>query len=510
MKKHTKSAIVIGAGIGGLTAACYLAKAGLKVQVFEQQSTAGGKAQSLRINGYRFDTGPSVFTMEEVFRQIFHELGGSLQDLIEPVLPEPSFCYNWPDGSRMQSNAGEDALIAAAESLGTPAQEVQRYLKDCRRIYGITNRLFLWYSLHDLRTYLSKVFWLNLFRIGRIRALSSMHGANAGYFSDPRMQQFADRYATYNGSSPYLTPATMNIISYVENIQGAMSLKGGTYALVEALLELAANLGVVIHYNNPVSRILYNRRGRRREISGVELNTAAGPVTHPTSLVITNTDVQLSYEKLLQDNNAPELRKYLRQEPSSSVIVWYLGIRRNFSQLGLNNIFFSADYEKEFSEIFNAHTVPEDPSIYVNITSKIDSSDAPEGGENWFVLVNTAADSGQDWQDLSQKVYRHIVNRLSRELDCKLEDYIECAEVLTPADIFRKTGSRQGSIYGISSNNRTAAFARHPNRSRRYRGLYFSGGSVHPGGGMPMVALSGRIAAELALRDIGLKPVDSE
>ncbi|AFG38824.1 phytoene desaturase family protein [Spirochaeta africana] len=496
--------VVIGGGIGGLTAAAYAAHAGHSVTLFESQPGPGGKALSLQQAGYRFDTGPSVFTMQDVFATVFSELDQDFSSLLSPVPLDPGFCYWWPDGSTLRLSPGEEALLAGAEQLGIPRAQTAAYIASCRKIYHATHELFLWRSLHSLSTYRTRVFWRSLMQIGRIKALRSMHAVNARFFSDSRMQQFADRYATYNGSSPYRTPATMNIISYVENILGAMSLDGGTVQLPLALEKTARKLGVDLRYSSPVDEIMTVPHKRtwfglgrtRHRVTGVR----SGGRIYPADVVISNADVEPTYKYLLQDPAAPELKRYLNQEPSSSVIVWYLGIAARFSQLSVNNIFFSGDYHREFSQIFDGK-LPDDPTLYLNITSKVTPQDAPPYGENWFVLVNTPPDNGQDWDSLATRVYDHIIQRMSAELGQDITPLIEFAEPLTPRDIQTRTGSRQGSIYGIASNTRTAAFSRHPNRSRRYAGLYFCGGSVHPGGGMPMVVLSGRIAASLIAQD---------
>lgn len=495
MQKH---AIIIGSGIGGLTAASYLRQAGFSVDVYESQSACGGKAQSLTAKGYRFDTGPSVFTMQDEFSHIFSELGESIQEHLSLLPLDPMFSYWWQDGSRADISPGAAGLHALGKQLGIARQSIEAYIQSCEKIYRTTHTLFLRHSLHNPQTYLHRDFWRALPGLPAIQAMKTMHDLNAGFFTDPRMQQFADRYATYNGSSPYLTPATMNIISYVENIQGAMTLKGGTYALPKALEAIARKKGVRFHYNTPVDSILFESSGRRTSrVVGVmaEGNKRAADI------VVSNVDVETTYTKLLQAPDDPMLKKYLKHKPSSSVIVWYLGVGKQFSHLALNNIFFSRDYRTEFDQIFNRNQVPDDPTLYINITSKACPEDAPDYGENWFVLVNTPPHDGRNWEADAQLVYQRIIERMSRVLNCNIADYIEYAEVLTPLDIQTRTASRQGSIYGISSNTRTAAFARHPNRSKQYSGLYLCGGSTHPGGGMPMVSLSGRIAARLAIGD---------
>ncbi|MFW5800692.1 MAG: phytoene desaturase family protein [Spirochaeta sp.] len=503
-----KKAVVIGSGIGGLSCAAYLAHAGCRVQLFEAQTDPGGKARVIRAAGYRFDTGPSIFTMQHVFAAIFAELDAELNEYLHPIRLNPAFSYWWRDGTKMEVAPGAAGLLTAAEALGVPRMETASYIDSCRQIYDTTNELFLWHSLHDPPTFFSAAFRRSLRRIGNLRPFTTMHKLNARFFTDASMQQFADRYATYNGSSPFLAPATLNIISYIENVQGAMGLKGGMYSIVKAFEALAVKHGAEIRCGTPVQRI--EAAARRRSLlsnARQEKVTAvyAGDQRYAADIVVTNSDVERTYRHLLNDPAAPELRRYMQQEPSSSVVVWYLGVGRKFPQLGVNNIFFSDDYESEFAQIFAQSSVPADPTLYINITSKITPEDAPPHGENWFVLVNTPPDTGQDWDTIARQVYRLIIQRMSRQLKTDLEPLIEYAEVLTPRDLFTRTGSRQGSIYGISSNSRTAAFLRHANRSKRYRGLYFCGGSVHPGGGMPMVALSGRLAALLALRDAGIQ-----
>jgi phytoene dehydrogenase-like protein len=211
-------------------------------------------------------------------------------------------------------------------------------------------------------------------------------------------------------------------------------------------------------------------------------------------------DVSTLYEKLLDDTEAPLAQRYRRLAPSSSALVFYWGIDRSFNQLGLHNIFFSSDYKREFEQIHRFSQVPLEPTIYINITSKLTPTDAPLGQENWFVLVNEPCDDGRDWQAEFHETRMHIINRLSNILDVDLGTHVVAENSWTPRQIADETGSYRGSLYGISSNTKMAAFLRHPNFSRRYRGLYLCGGSVHPGGGMPLSVQSGMIAAELLLK----------
>lgn len=490
MKSSSSRVIVVGAGMGGLSAAIRLAAAGFKVTVFERQSLPGGKAGSEWIGDYRFDTGPSLLTMRYVFEDLFAEAGLQLDEYLQTVRL-PVICnYFWGDGTRLSAHGDPQAFAAEVESkTGEPAQSVLDYLTYAGRIHDVAAELFLWKSLHEVSTYTSGLFWRSIAKIGRIDSLRTMNQAHERFFADARVVQLFNRYATYNGSSPYKVPATLNIIPFVEYLHGGYAVKGGIFAISRALEAAARAVGVQINYDTPVERILYDDR---RTITGVR----AGGEDVAAEIVISNVDVSVTYPELLQDTAAHQLERYRRLEPSSSGLVFYWGIDRRFSELSVNNIFFSDDYPREFTTIFDDHRCPDDPTVYVNITSKESPQDAPDGGENWFVLVNAPYGDGQDWEAETARVRAAVVRRVSAALGTDVASLIREEGVMTPEEIERKTGSYRGALYGISSNSRTAAFARHPNRSRDYHGLYFCGGSAHPGGGMPLVVLSGKITAD--------------
>ena len=437
--------------------------------------------------------------MPYVIEQLFAEAGRTWTDYLT-VTELPVICnYFWKDGARLHAWADPERFAEEVEEkLGEPADHVRRYLDYCGRINDTASELFLWNSLHDRRTYLSSLFWKKLVHIGRIDPLRTMHRANERFFEDSRLVQLFDRYATYNGSSPYLTPATLNIIPYVEYVEGGYAVVGGIHAIPKALEKLAGELGVRIHYNTHVHRILHERSGRRQRVTGVEVDGRR----EEADVIVSNVDVSVTYPALLQNEEARELKRYRKLEPSSSGLVFYWGMKEQFPELTVNNIFFSGDYEREFSQIFDERVCPDDPTIYINITSKVTSEDAPKNGENWFILVNAPYVDGQDWEAETAKVRQAVVQRLTQSLGRDVEKLIATESVMTPVDIERKTMSYRGALYGISSNSRTAAFSRHPNRSPDYDGLYFCGGSAHPGGGMPLVMLSGKIAADLIRADI--------
>ncbi|MFO8079571.1 MAG: phytoene desaturase family protein, partial [Armatimonadota bacterium] len=333
-----------------------------------------------------------------------------------------------------------------------------------------------------------------LARLGDLDARRTMHEANASFFTDPRVRQLFDRRATYAGSSPYLAPATLNVIQHVDYAMGGFVVEGGVRSLARALVRLAEKRGVRLHLDTPVEGILTDSGG----VNGV----AVEGERLAFDAVVSNADVNVTYRDLLGDTRSRPARRYANLEPSSSAVVFYWGVRGSHPRLDVHNILFSADYRAEFEDLFVNHTCPRDPTIYIYLSCRYVPDDAPEGCENWFVMINAPHDRGQDWAAEVDRTRETLLRRLRERLGVDIEPRIEEEAVLDPPELQRRTASRHGSIYGISSNSQWAAFQRQRNRSRHHRGLYFCGGSAHPGGGMPLVMLSGKMAAEHVREDL--------
>ncbi|GAB3824855.1 hypothetical protein GCM10028895_33760 [Pontibacter rugosus] len=322
-----------------------------------------------------------------------------------------------------------------------PKQQVQEALAKSSRLYNGTADTFLQKSLHRLDTYLSKDVLKAIGCLSDLGLTTTMHQENARQFADPRFVQLLDRFATYNGSDPYQAPGTLNIIPHLEHNIGAFYPKGGIYAIAASLVKLAEELGVTFKYNEPVERILTSGG----KVTGVE--TGKGKYT--ADVVVSNMDVVPTYRRLLPGQPAPE--KTLEQPRSSSALIFYWGIKREFPQLHVHNIFFSQNYKAEFDHIFKYKTVSPDPTVYVNITSKAAPEDAPAGRENWFVMVNVPHNQGQDWQQLTAETRKALVQKLSQMLATDLEQEIEQEQVLDPLLIESRTSSFGGALYGSSS-----------------------------------------------------------
>jgi diapolycopene oxygenase len=483
----TKAAI-IGSGIGGIATAIRLALKGYEVTVLEANASFGGKMQQFDLQGYRFDAGPSLFTLPHLVDELFILAGRNPTDYFTYTRLDPITHYFWPDGSRLKAWADPEAFATeAAQQLGVPKQAVQDVLAKSARLYQGTADTFLHKSLHRLDTYLSPDVLKALSCLSDLGLTTTMHAANAQQFSDPRFVQLLDRFATYNGSDPYQAPGTLNLIPHLEHNIGAFYPRGGIYAIASSLVKLAEELGVEFRYNERVERII-TTKGRA---TGVQ----TAKCYYQADVVVSNMDVVPTYRRLLPDQPAPE--QTLQQPRSSSALIYYWGIKKQFPELHLHNIFFSQNYKEEFEHIFKYKSISPDPTVYVNITSKLEPADAPAGCENWFVMVNVPHHQGQDWQKLIDSTRTAVTNKLSHMLQTDLAPLVQCEQVLDPLLIEQQTSSYAGALYGSSSNNRMAAFLRHPNFSSKIKGLYFCGGSVHPGGGIPLCLLSARIVESL-------------
>ncbi|MEL6852913.1 MAG: 1-hydroxycarotenoid 3,4-desaturase CrtD, partial [Bacteroidota bacterium] len=376
---------------------------------------------------------------------------------------------------------------AIQEKTDDEAAQVEKFLQKSQELYGITSHVFLERSLHQLSTYLQKDTLKSMLKLHKLDAFRSMNRANKGYFSDPRVVQLFNRYATYNGSNPYVAPATLNIIAHLEHNLGAFFPKKGMYQISESLYELAVELGVSFHFGQKVDEITVSEKS----VTGIRI----GEIPIAADLVVSNADVVPTYRHLLASEKAPE--RTLTQPRSSSALIFYWGMEALFPELDLHNIFFSQDYSGEFETMWEEAGISDDPTVYLYISSKQVPDDAPAGKENWFVMINVPPQNGQNWDALVAQARKHIIAKLSRMLGRDIESLISSESVLDPRRIEAETSSYQGALYGNSSNNRFAAFLRHPNFSPRIKGLYFCGGSVHPGGGIPLCLLSARIVSDL-------------
>lgn len=484
-----QKAFIIGAGIAGIAAAIRLAVKGYAVDVFEANNYPGGKLTEFTQNGYRFDAGPSLFTMPQYVDELFKLAGKKPKDHFNYKKLDVVCQYFYEDGTQLTAYADADKFAEEiTDKTSESSASIKKHISNSRNIYNITNHVFLQRSLHQLKTFLKWDTVRSILRLPQIDAMRTMHKANKSFFKNERLVQLFDRYATYNGSNPYTAPATLNVIPHLEQHFGAYFPEGGMHSITTTLIDLATSLGVKFNYNSPVDELVLDGD----KVIGIKVN---GDLIK-SDLVISNMDVWFTYKKLLKAHPNLHPQKILQQERSSSALIFYWGIKKQFTKLDLHNIFFSADYKAEFEHIWKEQDIHHDPTVYLNISSKLKPDDAPESHENWFTMINVPANTGQDWDKLIADARKNIIAKLSRLLGEDISKLIATESILDPRSIESKTSSYQGSLYGTSSNSQFAAFLRHANKSSKIKGLYFCGGSVHPGGGIPLCLLSAKIVSE--------------
>nr|WP_213522475.1 1-hydroxycarotenoid 3,4-desaturase CrtD [Nonlabens sp.] len=484
-----KTAIVIGAGIGGLSTALRLHKQGFKVKVFEKNDYAGGKLHAIHQEGYRFDLGPSLFTMPHLVEELFNLFPNSSVSFSYKT-KQTACHYFWEDGTVFKASTDNQKFVkTAASTFSENKNTIATYLHNSRKKYQLTKSLFLEKSLHKVATYLSMDTLKALINAPFLGISNTLDEENQ-VFENPKLTQLFNRYATYNGSSPYQTPGIMSMIPHLELGLGTYYPNGGMHRISQSLFELAQEVGIEFHFRESVTQINHHKKKVTAVTTEID--------TYKTDLVVSNMDIYPTYKKLIRDVIAPE--KTLEQERSSSALIFYWGIDSSFPDLELHNILFSEDYAAEFEHIFQHKTLSEDPTVYINITSKESPEDAPKGHENWFVMINAPGDYGQDWEQLVAQSKERIVAKIKKCLHVDITDYIKTEYILTPQGIESNTSSYRGALYGAASNNKFAAFLRHPNFNNKIKNLYHVGGSVHPGGGIPLCLLSAQITSDLILK----------
>ncbi|WP_192347194.1 1-hydroxycarotenoid 3,4-desaturase CrtD [Algoriphagus sp. Y33] len=483
-----QKALIIGSGIAGIAAAIRLALKGYAVEVFEANSYPGGKLSEIALGNYRFDAGPSLFTLPEQVDELFLLAGRNPEDYFNYEKLNVTCDYFWEDGTRLKAYSDLNRFAEEVQTkLGEPASAIRDALRQSAFIYDSLAPLFMNRSLHKLDTWTNSQALKSYLRMGKLGIFSTMNETNRRHFKHPKLVQLFNRYATYNGSNPYETPATLNIIPHLEFNIGAYFPKKGMHDITLSLFKLSEELGVKYHFGQRVDQIFVeNGNVKGIKVTGKEILA---------DLVVNNMDMVNAYKTILKDQKQPKL--LLKQPKSSSALIFYWGIRRNFPELGLHNIFFSDNYALEFEHIFKRGTIYEDPTVYLNITSTHKPDDAPEGCMNWFTMINVPNNQGQDWDTLIALAKKNIIHKLNRILKTDVESLIEVEEILDPRKIESKTSSARGALYGNSSNNKFAAFLRHANYSSSIKNLYFCGGSVHPGGGIPLCLLSAKIMSEM-------------
>ena len=494
---------VIGGGLGGLAAACTLAARGHKVTLLEKNAWLGGKAAVLEERGFRFDMGPTILTVPRVLERIFAEAGKNLHDELDLVRLDPQWRCFYEDGSvldLMQDTEQMARSIGEFSSAPGDAASYTDFLKLSEELHDISERFFFWKSVEDIQDTmdLKATFDLSTLRdLAKLRMGRSVAGTIRGHIDDHRVSQMLDHFTQYVGSSPYESPAVLCSIAHMQTEGGVWYPIGGTRAVPEALARLAESLGVEMRTETGVERILTDQ-GR---VTGVLTD---GGEALPFSTVVSNMDSVRTYRELVGGEVGERFDPRRRFKPSCSGVVLYLGLDRAYDHLMHHNFVFSRDPEEEFDWIYNQGEPAPDPTCYVAAPSRSEAAVAPPGGEALYVLVHTPfLGAHHDWREMFPSYRRVVLDKLK---SCggmeDIEERIVVERALTPQDIHNRYNVLNGAIYGLASHGRYLGAFKPGNRSREIDGLYLAGGAAHPGPGMPMVMMSGWIAADSLDHDL--------
>jgi phytoene desaturase len=426
--------------------------------------------------------------MPHYIDELFELFNENPKDYFNYKRKDISCKYFWEDKTVLNAYSDKNKFINEINKvLKVDKNIVTKYLLKAKKKYDLTKNIFLEQSLHKIKTYLSSDLIKGIFNLYIFQINKTLDTVNQDELKEPHLVQLFNRFATYNGSSPFKTPGMMTLIQHLEQEYGTFVSEKGMINIPKSIFDLAKRNGVKFEFNKLVNEIVV----KNNKVVGVKVNNTV----IESDFVVSNMDIVPTYKKLLKKSYQP--KKVLNQERSSSALIFYWGIKKTFKNLELHNIFFSNNYKKEFDSIFELGTISDDPTVYINITSKDVVSDAPKESENWFVMINSPNDTGQDWNEIIKTVRKNTINKINRTLNIDIESFIEFEKVFSPKTIEKNTQSYLGSLYGSSSNNKMSAFLRHPNFSKHIQNLYFCGGSVHPGGGIPLCLLSAKIVSEL-------------
>lgn len=498
---------VVGGGLGGLAAACVLAARGYRVVLFERNNWLGGKAAVLERDGFRFDMGPTILTLPTVLRRIFAEAGRSLDDYLDLVPLDPQWRCFFTDRSVLDLVADPAAMARSLETYcggRDVANGYRRFLDWSARLHEISERFFFWKSVGSIRdTFDAR----NTFRLStladlwRLRMGSTVAGAVRADVRDPRVAQLIDHFTQYVGSAPDASPAVLCGIAHMQTAGGVWYPRGGTGAVPAALVRLAGELGVELRTGQAVRRVIVERGAVR----GVEL---ADGTREPLAAVVSNGDSVRTHRELLDERQAAPFLARRRYEPACSGVVLYLGLNRRYDELLHHNFVFSADPHAEFEAIYRRGEPAADPTCYVCAPARTEPEVAPPGGEALYILVHTPyLRPHHDWRRMLPGYRRVILDKLAATAGLRdLESRIVSEAALTPADIHARYHVLDGAIYGLASHGRFLGAFKPANRSPDVRGLYLAGGAAHPGPGMPMVLMSGWIAADTLDQDAVATP----
>jgi phytoene desaturase len=492
----SRDIVIIGAGLGGMAAAARLGHAGYRVKVIEKNAQTGGKMGTWQAEGFQWDTGPSVLTMPFILRHHFQDLQCDVDDYLEMMPVEPTCRYFFPDGHNMHTWSDPKTMtIEVARRENDHGRRFRKFWRYAKGIYDLSADAFLFKTPGGP---LPANSFSHLHHLPKVMTLSSMASKVRRSFKSPYVRQIFNRFATYNGSSPYRTPATFNVIAYTEMAFGTWYVKGGMYRIAASMERLAREKGVEFLLNTEAEEILVDKK---RRVEGVRLKN--GEILK-TDAVVVNGDVIDAWSNLLKFPGKKSTEKKLtRRQLSSSAFIVMLGVNKTYPKLDHHNVFFSKDYRAEFNQIFKEKVPPSDPTIYISISSRTDPTQAPPGKDNMFVLVNTPpVQANMSWSSEKERYADFIIDELENRGVFELGKNIACRRIFSPLDFADKYYAHRGALYGHASHSLTSIFQRPKTRSSKVKGLYFAGGTVRPGGGIPLVLLSGKNAAIAIQHDL--------
>jgi phytoene desaturase len=493
--KTEKRVLIVGGGLGGLSAAIHLRLAGFDVSIYEANERVGGRANLIERDGFRFDTGPSLLNYPWVFERLFAAAGRNLHDYVKLLPVDPSVSFQWADGTRFTLSSDLRKFLEECERLEPGSRpHALRFMRDAAAKYGIAFEKLVSRNADHVLPWLGALRAKELLRTSIWRTLD---GELCRYFKSRYLREALGSYAMYLGGSPYTLPGMFTILSYGEMAYGLWLPEGGVYGLVAAITKLACELGVEIHTSCRVQKIV-TCDGR---ITGLEL---ADGSFHASSLVVSNVDAPTTDTELLDGADARVKqslrRKATRTRMTPGVITFYWGVRGTIAGLGHHTIFLPEDHRAAFTDLLQRGRIPRGLPFYVSVPSATDAALAPAGDTSMFVLVPVPVLSelpDMDWdRDAVREVRAQVFETLKRHGIKLAEESITCEEVYTPVEWRRRFGLYDGSAFGAAHNLFQLGPMRRKNFSAEIEGLYYAGASTTPGTGMPMVVLGGQQVAE--------------